>query len=168
MTWEIVSPPIFQRSLCRIDNISFLIVFWNSPVKPFRPGIFFLGKFLATNWMSFIDVGSFRPFLSECALAARVFHQICCLYLSFRFYYGKVGRSAYLSICTVCTDVTALTPDDTQNLYSVSLFSCNLKHFLISLWLLIWFISIYGISFPKFRIFPDADFVIDFQLAFMH
>lgn len=83
--WEIVSPLIFQRSLCRVDNISFLIVFWNSPVKPSRPGIFFLGKFLATNWMSFIDIGSFRPFLSECASAACDFHQICCLYWSCQF-----------------------------------------------------------------------------------
>ena len=78
-------------------------------------------------------LGVLGHFFLNVALAAPAFHQICRLYLSFRFYQGKVGRSAYLSIRTVCTDVTALTPDDTQNLYSVSLFSCNLKHFLISL-----------------------------------
>ena len=54
-------------------------------------------------------------------------------------------------------------------IYTVYLYShaiWNIFSFLF--WLLIWLISIYGISFPKFRIFPDTDCVVDFKLTFMH
>lgn len=42
---------------CRIGIISSLNIQQTSPMKPFGPGLFFVGKFLMTNSLSLIDTG---------------------------------------------------------------------------------------------------------------
>ena len=51
---------IFGRKRERLILILPLNVWWNSPVKPSGPGLFFVGSFLITNSVSLVALGLFR------------------------------------------------------------------------------------------------------------
>lgn len=57
---SIPSSLIFWKTLCQIGIISSIKCLQNSAVNPFGPGVFFVGRFLATESISLVDVGLHR------------------------------------------------------------------------------------------------------------
>ena len=92
------SSAIFQRSLSRIVVSSSLNFWQNSPMKPFCPGLLFVGRFFITVLISMlVMMGLLRfLFLPDSVLEGYTFLRICPSLPSCPFYWHIIAHGTLL------------------------------------------------------------------------
>ena len=124
------SSAILWKSLRRIDVSSLLNFWWNSPVKPFGPGLWFVGRFLFTVSISVLVVG-------------------LLFYISSWFSFGSLHCSKNISIFSSCPLLGAYAymlgayncSQQSHDLLYFCVFCCDFSIFISNLIVLIVFSS---------------------------